>query len=362
MASAGSGVRMVVNNLRDALVVIPSLHKRWSGINSVIWTTTPAIAATMPTAAIGYHFPPGITALPFRQLLSQGWSRPAGARLRVWHARRNNDMIIGVLLRDVLRQPWALVFTREGRGSSGRFTRFLLGRMDHIIATSRPALPRDGEPASVIPHGVDMARFHPAPDRAAAWAETSLPGTRGIGVFGRIRPNKGTDLFVDAMIALLPQHPGWTAVVTGEAVGEENQRFLDAMKARVAAAGLAERIHFLGLLEGARMPALFRAISIYVAPQRREEFGLTPLEAMASGTAVVATRTGAAPDLVRDGITGTLVPPDDGTALQAALHPLLAEPARAEAMGAEGRRIALAEHSAEAENAAVAALYRELSA
>ena len=90
---------------------------------------------------------------------------------------------------------------------------------------------------------------------------------------------------------------------------------------------------------------------------------LATLEARQSRIAAARQRgTGAAPDLVRDGSTGTLIAPDDGAALQGALAPLLADPARAEAMGVEGRRVALAEHSAEAENQAVAALYRKVSA
>ena len=68
------------------------------------------------------------------------------------------------------------------------------------------------------------------------------------------------------------------------------------------------------------MPGWFRRVSLYVAPMRHEGFGLTPLEAMASATAVVATSTGAAPMLVEDGETGVLIPPNDLEALVAAIE------------------------------------------
>ena len=66
-----------------------------------------------------------------------------------------------------------------------------------------------------------------------------------MGCFGRIRHQKGTDLFVDAMIALLPQFPDWTAVITGR-VTPEHRGFADELKKKVDAAGLSDRIVFLG--------------------------------------------------------------------------------------------------------------------
>ena len=93
---------------------------------------------------------------------------------------------------------------------------------------------------------------------------------------------------------------------------------------------------------------------------RWEGFGLTPLEAMASGTAVVATRTGAAAQLVAEGETGFLVPPGDVDALIAAMEPLLADPERAAQMGARGREKALAQHDIAREAADIIAVYEKI--
>jgi mannosyltransferase len=343
-------------DLRDVLVVAPSLHWRYSGVTSTIIALAPRQAKRLPIAALGPFMPPSIPRLSFGQILTRGWSPPPGRRFRIWHARRNNDMIVGLLLKSVLRQPWRIVFTSAGQRWHTSLTRWLLKRMDAVIATSEAAAAYLQVPSVVIHHGVDTERFHPAEDRAAAWAQTGLAGRFGVGAFGRVRPQKGTDLFVEAMIRLLPRYPDASAAITG-LVAAEHQVFAAGLKDRIARAGLADRIVFLGQRPSDEMAAWFRRVSVYVAPMRWEGFGLTPLEAMASGAAVVATRTGAAPQLVADGETGFLTPPDDLEALIAAIEPLLADPARAQAMGRAGRAKAVQRHDIDAEAAAIHSVY-----
>ena len=76
---------------------------------------------------------------------------------------------------------------------------------------------------SVIPHGVDIERFSPSKDSRKDWGKTGLPGEYGIISVGRVRPEKGTDLFVEAMIKSLPQLPGATAIIAGIAGGKRQQ-------------------------------------------------------------------------------------------------------------------------------------------
>ena len=78
-------------------------------------------------------------------------------------------------------------------------------------------------------HGVDTDRYAPPADRAAAFAESGLPGRYAIGCFGRVRAQKGTDVFVEAMCRLLPRYPDFTAVIVG-AVVPEQQGFADELK------------------------------------------------------------------------------------------------------------------------------------
>ena len=69
--------------------------------------------------------------------------------------------------------------------------------------------------AAIVPHGVDTRYFHPPADRGQEWAQGRLPGRYGVGIFGRVRRGKGTDLFVEAMLRLLPRYPDFTAVIIG---------------------------------------------------------------------------------------------------------------------------------------------------
>jgi mannosyltransferase len=132
------------------------------------------------------------------------------------------------------------------------------------------------------------------------------------------------------MIELLPQFPDWTAVITGR-VTVENRGFAQVLKDRIDKAGLSDRIVFLGEVPDVKL--WFRRLSLYVAPSRNEGFGLTPLEAMASRTPVVASDAGAYAEMVVPGETGAVAPAGDSEALTSAIRPYLADPSLAETHG-----------------------------
>lgn len=351
---------MTAADLRRIAVVAPNLHYRYSGVTASIVAIVPEQARTLAIASVGPHLPDQVPRIRFRQLLTRGWSRPPGGlKKRIWHARRNDEMLMGVLLRYVLRQPWLLVFSSVAQRRKSGLTRWLMRRMDAIVSPSEYSAAFCDGPVDIVHHGVDVEKFSPAADRAAAWAETGLPGAYGIGAFGRVRHQKGSDLFVEAMLALLPKYPAWTAVITGLEAPEE-RAFIDGLKARVAGAGLDRRILFLGERPQDEVPLWFRRVSLYVAPMRNEGFGLTPLEAMASGAAVVATRTGAAPYLVTEGETGEIVQPGDLASLTAAIEPFLADPQKAARFGRAGREKAVKQHAIAREAASMNQVYERL--
>jgi mannosyltransferase len=211
-------------------------------------------------------------------------------------------------------------------------------------------------PAQVIHHGVDTDLYRPPQDRTALFAATGLPGKYAIGCFGRVREQKGTDVFIEAMCRLLPKYPDFTAVIVG-AVTPDQQVFQRGLRARIEAAGLTQYVHFLGELPIADVPPWYQRITIYAFTSRNEGFGLTLLEAMASGNALVAARAGAAEQVVTDGRTGVLVPPGDADALVAALEPLMRDPAQAEAMGRRARDHAVENFGIDSEARAIGAVY-----
>lgn len=340
-------------------VVVPNFKRRLSGVTSTIVQLVPLQAAGIGVATLGPGLPDSLPKLRWWQVPGL-LARPRGARFRVWHARRNPEMLAGVALRAVLRAPLKLVFTSASQRRHTRWTRFLIRRMDKVIATSRKTAAYLEVPNTVIMHGIDLDRFHAPRDKAEAVRALGLdPARLYAGCFGRVRHQKGTDLFVDAMIALLPRHPDWAALVAGRATAE-HKGFEAELRARVDKAGLAERILFVG--EHRDIERWYRALSLYVAPQRWEGFGLTPLEAMASGVPVVAADVGAFSELIEDGATGTLIARDDlGAMVEAAGRLMGDDAARAGAASASLER-ARTLFALEREAAALIGIYRELAA
>lgn len=343
-------------SLSELEVIIPNLHWRYSGVTATSRMIGPRLARLLPAAWLGGHAPEGISRLTFGDLLRLR-NLPA-RRSRIWHARRNNEMIIGLLLK-ALGWRLTLVFTSAAQRQHTWISRWLMARMDGLIATSQAAVSYLSRPAQVIHHGVDTELYHPPADRAALFAASGLPGKYGIGCFGRLREQKGTDVFVESMCRLLPRYPDFTAVIVG-AVTPDQQIFVRGLRARVEAAGLAERVRFLGELPIAEVPLWYQRITIYAFTSRNEGFGLTLLEAMAAGNALVATRAGAASQLVIDGQTGILVPPGDVDALVAALEPLMRDPAQAEAIGRRARERAVDNFGIDSEAKAVVAFYEKV--
>jgi mannosyltransferase len=267
-------------------------------------------------------------------------------------------MIAGVLLR-FLGWPLKLVFTSAAQRHHSWITRWLIRRMDAIIATSDLSGAFLKCKATVIMHGVDTDRYCPPPDRYVAFAAAGLPGRYAIGCFGRVRAQKGTDVFVEAMCRLLPNYPDFSAVVVG-AITPEQQGFASDLRRRIEAAGLQSRIRITGELPIEEVVRWYQRLAIYVFASRNEGFGLTLIEAMSAGAALVASRAGAAEFVVEDGVTGMLTPPGDADALVAALEPLMRDPTMAVAMGERGRARVLEKFSLDAEASAIAEVYRAL--
>src|SRR5450432_696840 len=345
----------IENSSADNLqLIVPNLHRRYSGVTATNRMVAPKLARLFLAVWLGPDAPDGIKRIGFADL-AKLWRR---RNPLIWHARRNNEMIVGVLLR-ALGWPLKLVFTSAAQRHHSWITRWLIRQMDAIIATNDISASFLKRQATVIPHGVDTDRYAPPPDRAAAFAEAGLPGRYAIGCFGRVRAQKGTDVFVDAMCALLPRYPDFTAVMVG-AVTVDQTAFANDLKKRIEAAGLQSRIVITGELEIEQVQRWYQRLTIYAFTSRNEGFGLTLIEAMASGAALVASRAGAAGLVIEDGVTGVLTPTGDVDALVAALEPLMRDPASSAAMGARGRARVLEKFSLDAEAAAIAAIYREL--
>ena len=125
-----------------------------------------------------------------------------------------------------------------------------------------------------------------------------------------------------------------------------------------AAAGLTQRIVFLGDVDDISL--WYRRFTLFVAPSRQEGFGLTPLEAMASETAVVASDAGSYPSMIRPGINGAIVPAGDQDALVAAIEPYLRDPHLAKEQGRAALEFVHNNFSLEAEARGIRVVYDRL--
>lgn len=344
----------IETNLAELELIVPNLHGRYSGVTATNRMVAPKLAGRLRAAWLGSVAPENMGRLRPVDLLKL-WRRD---RPLIWHARRNNEMIAGVLLR-ALGWPLRLVFTSAGQRHHSWITRWLIAQMDAIIATSDISASYLKRDATVIAHGVDTDVYAPAQDRAAAFAESGLGGRYAIGCFGRVRAQKGSDVFVDAMCRLLPRHPDFTAVMVG-AITPEQTVFANDLRRRIDDAGLRSRIVILGELGIEEVQRWYRRLTIYAFTSRTEGFGLTLIEAMAAGAALVAARAGAAELVVEDGVSGVLIKPGDVDALADALEPLMRDPASAAGMGRLARQRVVENFSLDAEADRIAAVYRRL--
>lgn len=164
---------------------------------------------------------------------------------------------------------------------------------------------------------------------------------------GAIQPRKDPGTAVDALALV---DPDLSLVMVGP-----HKRGVDDLRARIDALGLTERVELLGHVGQDELAALYRGAACLVFPSRYEGFGLPALEAMASGTPVVAARAAALPEVVGD--AGVLVEPGDPEALAAGVAEALARRDDLAAAGLARARTFCWSHTA----ARTAAVYREVA-
>jgi glycosyltransferase involved in cell wall biosynthesis len=159
------------------------------------------------------------------------------------------------------------------------------------------------------------------------------------GIVGRLVPIKAHDLFLDAAERVARRLPEARFAIVGD--GE----LWDALHAAVLARGLGGRVSFTGWRGD--LAAVYSDLDVVVCCSRNEGTPVSLIEAGAAGRPVIGTRVGGMPDIISPGVNGLLVPSGDAEALAEAMAELLEDGDRREAMGAEGRRLALERYGAE---------------
>ena len=152
---------------------------------------------------------------------------------------------------------------------------------------------------AILPNGVDTARFCPGDARAEAPTVLSV---------SRLSEQKGLGYLLEAFASVREARPAAQLVIAGEGPARAG------LEAEIARRGLADSVTLRGYVPHAELPALYRSAHVFVSASVYEPFGLTTLEAMACGTAVVASSLGGASEFVEDGVDGWLVAPHAGLA------------------------------------------------
>ncbi|HMO03498.1 MAG TPA: glycosyltransferase family 4 protein [Kiritimatiellia bacterium] len=189
----------------------------------------------------------------------------------------------------------------------------------------------------VIHNGIPREEFEGIdPAEVAAFRARFAGDGPLIGVAGRIKlVRKGQDVFVRAAARIKDRFPSARFVVIGSPF-TGNESHLDTLKDMVRELGLEGRVGFAGHLDRPLIGLAALDISVMASVQP-EPLGNVTIESMALGRAVIGTRIGGTPELIRDGETGLLVPPGDDTAMADAMARLLADPGEAAAMGRRAR-------------------------
>ncbi len=271
----------------------------------------------------------------------------------------SSDLWAGVVTK--IFSSAALIWSRRDmgilRGRKHQIAYRLLARLpDRVFAVServrRHAIEVDRIPADrvlTIHNGLDLE----------AWPAREIHSSPSSGFtvvsLGNIRPVKGHDVLVEAAALVLRRLPETTFRVIGEILDDA---FFQQLETRLGELGIADRFHFVG---GLTDPApLLLVADVFVLPSRSEGFSNAILEAMAASLPVVATSVGGNAEAVEQGRSGFIVPPEDASALAAAILQLLQSPVLLGRMSRASRSRLEAVFTSQAMLGKILACYREL--
>jgi len=354
-------------NRQEIELIIGNSNSNFSGVTSTMLQVLSQEQDLINLRVMGkHHLPDESLAISFWQVVKLCRKPLSTGKFRIFHARRVDEMIQALLLKHVFGVKLKIVFSSAAQRARSGFTLWLTDRMDAVLAMCKASASYlHREPDAIIYHGVNTDVYLPATDKNLAWQsldllpKNSIKGKQGIAILGRVRKQKGVHLFVESCIDILKDKPDYTAVIVGS-ISSSNDGFVNELKSKISQAGLSDRIFFAGEQNFADIPKIFSSLSLVVALSENEGFGLTILEAMSSGAAVLASEAGAWPEVVRQGVDGYVVPVNDLSAVTEKMSLLLADEEKLRQMGRDGRERVLAHYSVEREAKELVTFFRSL--
>lgn len=227
--------------------------------------------------------------------------------------------------------------------SKRSFRRMFLGYSDvliansHAVASSYAKYVAKSQKVVVIHNGVDLKEFSPICTKSGVFRrKLGLPDDAFIvGHIARICPEKGQHTLIDAMARVAKTHSEVYALIAGNIADHISDAFLMSLKQRVREQGLCERIIFTGFVDN--IIELYADLDLVILPSLFEPFGRTLIEAMAMEKPVIAAAVGGPLEVVVEGETGFLVPPNDPDKLAEALLKILQDKELAKRLGENGK-------------------------
>jgi mannosyltransferase len=348
-------------------LIIGNSNSNFSGVTSTMLQLLSEQQKLINLRVMGkHHLPDESLVISFWQVAKLCRKPLSDGRFRIFHARRVDEMIQALILKHVLRSKIKIIFSSAAQRSRSGSTLWLTDKMDAVLAMCKASASYlHRKPDAIIYHGVKADVYTPPDNKAEAWQalnllpESAQKGKYGIAILGRVRAQKGVHLFVRGCIEVLDKYPDYTAVVVGS-ISSSNENFVKELQVEIEQAGLSDRIVFAGEQNFADIPKIFSALSLVVALSDNEGFGLTILEAMSSGAAVLASEAGAWPEVVRQGEDGYVVPVNDLTAVVEKMDILLSDQDKLTQMGINGRERVLEHYSVQREAKQLVEFFRSL--
>lgn len=274
-------------------------------------------------------------------------------QLKVLIVHQSRDLLLCALVRQRAGEKPKLIFSQNMHLGNKRdmIHAWQYRRLDAFVAPvailakqARRQTVVPPEKIHIIPHGIESDRFSHRPDRSESRCRLNLPlEPTIIGIIGRLDPKKGQHLGIQALAKLHTSGVQPHLLIVGDPTLDEKDGYQKYLLGLVDELKLKDFVHFRPYQQNPETG--YGAIDIFVLTSQSETYGLVTIEAMTAGLPVIGTASGGTVNLIDNGRTGLLFPPDDPETLSQMLLRYLRDPEYAARLADAGRGDALARYS-----------------